>query len=92
MQRFIGLDVHGQSCTMVVIGPSAWMLGQHVVETNAKAVIDQIHAVAGDKHLCMEEGTQSGWLYEVLPPLTAHEDVADHRSLSRHLGDRDKQP
>jgi transposase len=68
MQRFIGLDVHGQSCTMVVMGPSGRRLGQHVVETNAKALIDQIRAVAGDKHLCMEEGTQSEWLYEVLEP------------------------
>jgi transposase len=66
MQRFIGLDVHGQSCTLTVMGPSGRRLGQHVVETNAKALIERIRSIAGDKYVCMEEGTQSEWLWEVL--------------------------
>src|SRR5579884_1664549 len=66
MQRFIGLDVHGQSCTLVVMGPSGRRLGEHVVETNAGALIEKMRSIAGDKHVCMEEGTQSEWLCEVL--------------------------
>jgi transposase len=66
MQRFIGLDVHGQSCTLVVMGPSGRRLGEHVVETSATALIERIRSIAGDKHVCMEEGTHSEWLYEVL--------------------------
>src|SRR5215472_16985945 len=68
MQRFIGLDAHGQSCTLCVMGPSGRKLGEHVVETNAKALVDRIRSVAGDKYICMEEGTHSEWLYEVLEP------------------------
>jgi transposase len=68
MERFIGLDVHGQSCTLVVMGPSGRRLGKHVVETNAKALIEVMRSIAGDKYACMEEGTQSEWLYEVLEP------------------------
>jgi transposase len=68
MQRFIGLDVHGQSCTLVVMGPSGRRLGQHVVETSAKTLIERMRSIAGDKHVCMEEGTHSEWLYEVLDP------------------------
>jgi transposase len=68
MQRFIGLDVHGQSCTLVVMGPSGRRLGEHVVETSAKALIERMRSIAGDKYVCMEEGTQSEWLCEVLEP------------------------
>ena len=68
MQRFIGLDVHGQSCTLVVMGPSGRRLGEHVVETSAKVLIERMRSIPGDKYVCMEEGTQSEWLYEVLEP------------------------
>lgn len=68
MQRFIGLDAHGQSCTLCVMGPSGRQLGRHVVETNGKALVELVRSIAGDRHLCMEEGTQSEWLYEILEP------------------------
>lgn len=68
MQRFIGLDVHGQSCTLVVMGPSGRRLGQHVVETSATLLIELVRSIAGDKLVCMEEGTQSEWLCEALEP------------------------
>jgi transposase len=68
MQRFIGMDVHGQSCTLVVMGPSGRRLGEHVVETNAKVLIERMRSIAGDKYVCMEEGTQCEWLCEVLAP------------------------
>jgi transposase len=68
MQRFIGLDAHGQSCTLCVMGPSGRRLGRHVVETNGKALVEQIRSIAGERHVCMEEGTHSEWLHEVLQP------------------------
>lgn len=68
MQRFIGLDAHGQSCTLCVMGPSGKRLAHHVVETNGKALVEKIRSIAGERHVCMEEGTQSEWLYEVLQP------------------------
>ena len=39
-----------------------------VVETNGAALVEFLETVAGRKHLCLEEGTQSGWLYEILSP------------------------
>ena len=57
MQRFIGLDAHGQSCTLCVMGPSGRRLGHHVVETNGKALVQQLRSIAGERHVCMEEGT-----------------------------------
>jgi len=68
MSRYIGLDAHAKSCTLAVIGPSGRRLGSQVVETNGAALIAAIGAVARPRHLCLEEGTQSAWLYEILAP------------------------
>ncbi len=68
MDRYIGLDAHTSSCTIATIGQSGKRLQSHVVETNAKALIEVIRAVPKDRHLCLEEGPHSNWLYEVLSP------------------------
>ena len=68
MDRYMGLDAHTSSCTVATIGPSGKRLQSHVVETNAKALIEVIRAVPKDRHLCLEEGPHSNWLYEVLAP------------------------
>lgn len=68
MERFIGLDAHGQSCTLCVMGPSGKRLAHHVVETNGKALVELMRSIPGDRHVCMEEGTHSEWLHEILHP------------------------
>jgi transposase len=68
MDRYIGLDVHAQSCTLAVLGPSGRRLKSQVVETNGKVLVDAVLGVAGRRHLCLEEGTQSAWLHELLSP------------------------
>ena len=68
MERYIGLDAHASSCTIAVMGPDGKRLGSYVVETNAKALIEVIRSIPGHRHLCLEEGTLAGWLYEVLSP------------------------
>jgi hypothetical protein len=68
MDRYIGLDAHSSSCTVGVIGPSGKRLQTQVLETNARVLIDFIRTIPVTRHLCLEEGTQSNWLYEVLSP------------------------
>ena len=68
MERYIGLDAHGASCTFGVIGPSGRKLRQDVVETNGAALVQYLRNIPGRKHLCLEEGTHSAWLYEILSP------------------------
>jgi len=68
MHRYIGLDVHAASTTFAVLGESGRRLGTHVVETHGQALVEQLKAIAGKKHVCLEEGTQSAWLYEILSP------------------------
>ena|SRR5450432_4838214 len=68
MEKYIGLDVHSTSCTAVVVDARGKQLSTHVIETNGQALINFIKTQAGRIHLCMEEGTQSGWLAEILSP------------------------
>ncbi len=49
MDRYIGLDVHASSCTLGVVGPSGTRRGLHVVETNAKALIEVLRSIPGPR-------------------------------------------
>jgi transposase len=68
MQRYIGLDVHAASTTVAVLGPSGRRLGTHVVETHGQVLVEKLKSIPGQRHICLEEGTQSAWLYEILSP------------------------
>jgi transposase len=68
MHRYIGLDVHMQSSTLAVVGPSGKRLQAQVLETNGSTLIRALRGIPRPRHLCFEEGTQSAWLYEVLKP------------------------
>jgi hypothetical protein len=38
------------------------------VATNGQEIVECLRAISGQRHVCFEEGTQSGWLYEILEP------------------------
>lgn len=66
MEGYIGLDVHAQSCTLAVVSGTGRRLKQEVVETNGAALKQALRAIPSPKKICLEEGTQSAWLYELL--------------------------
>ena len=68
MERYVGLDAHAQSCTLAVMGPTGRRLSSRVVETSGQVLKQAIRDIPGRIHLCLEEGTQSSWLYEILEP------------------------
>jgi len=68
MDRYVGLDAHAESCTLGVLGPSGKRLKSMVVETNGQALLEAVRSIPGRIHLCLEEGTQSAWLHELLSP------------------------
>jgi transposase len=43
-------------------------LRHDVVETQGSALVGYLRSIPGRKHLCLEEGTHSAWLYEILSP------------------------
>lgn len=82
MDKYIGLDVHAISCTAAVVNGQGRRLGSHVIETNGKALVEFFKAQKGNVRLCMEEGTQSTWLVEILSAYV-DEVVVVHVSESR---------
>ena len=71
MESYVGLDGHARSCTLAVESASGRRLSSRVVETNGRALVEAIREIPGEVHLCIEEGTQSAWLHEVLSPHVA---------------------
>ena len=53
MDRYIGLDTHASSCTLRIVGPSGRRLGSHLVETNARALIEMLRGIPRNRHLCL---------------------------------------
>ncbi len=45
MESYIGLDANAASCALGVVGASGKRLGSHVVETNARALIEVLDGV-----------------------------------------------
>jgi hypothetical protein len=76
MERYLGLDVHAKSCSLAVISESGRRLRDFVVKTNGQALVEALRVIPGRKHLCIEEGTQSAWLYKILKPHVAELAVA----------------
>ncbi len=68
MDRYIGIDAHLTSCTVATMGPSGKKLNCNVVETSGKALVSAIKLIPGKRHVCIEEGGFSEWLYEILRP------------------------
>jgi transposase len=68
MERYIGIDVHAQSCTVSVKGSSGKLLKTEVVQTRGEALVESVRKVSGRKYVCIEEGTQSQWMHELLLP------------------------
>lgn len=68
MDRYIGIDAHTESSTIVVMGPSGKRIRQQVVDTQASVLIEFLKGVAGSKYVCIEEGQLAEWLLEALAP------------------------
>ncbi len=71
MQRYLGLDVHRDSTTVVVLSATGKRVRREVVETNGQALVGFLRGLAGRLHLCLEEGEWSQWLTEILSPHAA---------------------
>lgn len=68
MERYLGLDVHRDSTTVVMLSATGKRVRREQVETNGQALVGYLKALAGRLHLCLEEGEWSQWLVEILSP------------------------
>lgn len=71
MERYLGMDVHADSCTICVLSASGQQSRRDVVETRAPALQEYFRSLSGTLHLCVEETEWSEWLVEILSPHVA---------------------
>ncbi len=71
MERYIGIDVHRDSSTICILNVGGKRVQREVVETNGQALVSSMGMLSGSLHVCIEEGTWSEWLYEILSPHVA---------------------
>jgi transposase len=64
--KFIGLDVHKTSISAAVIDGDGKLVMQSTFATDAAAILGFIHGLRGSVRVTFEEGTHSGWLYDLL--------------------------
>lgn len=76
-KKYIGLDVHGASTTMVVLDEKGKMVQESVFQTTAAELRACVSSIRGLKDLTFEEGTMSAWLYGLLRPLVSRLIVCD---------------
>lgn len=88
MQRFIGIDVHQASSTIAVLSQSGKRLRSDVVETKAKAIVAHLKRIGGEKRVCLEDGCQAAWLYEVLLPHVEEVAVVNVRRRNEFKSDK----
>jgi len=77
--KYIGMDVHKTSTSIVVLNTSGRVVTSAVVETQAQALVAFIQGQRGTLHLTFEEGTYAAWLYDLLAPHVSRLVVCDPR-------------
>jgi hypothetical protein len=77
--KYIGLDVHQATISVVVLDSAGKLVMEAILETKAETILQFIHGLRGSLHVTLEEGTCAAWLHDVLKPHVAHVLVCDPR-------------
>jgi transposase len=77
--KYVGLDVHRDTISVVVLEESGKMVMQTILATQSGAILDFVGGLRGTIHLTFEEGTHSAWLHDLLARRVARVVVCDPR-------------
>ena len=77
--KYIGLDVHQATISVVVLDCTGHLLMESIIETKAATILQLIHGLSGSLHVTFEEGTCAAWLHDLLKPHVAKVVVCDPR-------------
>jgi len=77
--KYVGLDVHRDTISVVVLEESGKMVMQTTLATQSGALLDLVGGLRGTVHLTFEEGTHSAWLHDLLVRRVARVVVCDPR-------------
>ena len=76
---YVGMDVHGASIVIVTLNGAGKVVEQVILETSAERVRKYLKQLRGNVQVTFEEGTQAGWLYDIVQPLVSKVVVCDPR-------------
>ena len=77
--KYVGLDVHRDTISVAVLNVDGKLVMQSVIAPRATTVVDFLRGLRGTLHVTCEEGTHSGWLYDLLVRRVAHVVVCNPR-------------
>jgi len=77
--KYIGMDVHQTSTSIVVLNAAGRRVTSALVETQAQALVGFLKGQRGTLHLTFEEGTWAAWLHDLLAPYVSRLVVCDPR-------------
>ena len=66
MDRYIGLDVHAQTTTLVALSATGKRVAERTLETHGTVLLQAVREIAGTLHVCLEEGMHAEWICELL--------------------------
>src|SRR5215467_13584776 len=66
--KYIGMDVHKESISIVVMNSAGKVVMECVIETKASTIVQFIDGLRGELRVTLEEGTWAAWLYDLLKP------------------------
>src|ERR1700680_3585243 len=77
--KYIGLDVHQATISVVVLDFTGHLVMESIIETKAATILQLFHGLSGSLHVTFEEGTCAAWLHDLLQPHVTKVVVCDPR-------------
>ena len=77
--KYIGLDVHQETISAVVLDSTGRLVMELILETKAATVLQFVHGLRGSLHVTLEVGTCAAWLHDLLKPHVTKVVVCDPR-------------
>ena len=75
--KYIGLDVHQATISVVVLDGAGHLVMESIIETKAATILQLLHGLARSLQVTFEEGTRAAWLHDLLKPRVAKVVVCD---------------
>ena len=91
-EKYIGLDVHQATISVVVMDSRGKVVMESVLETKAATILEFFAGLRGTLSVTFEEGTWAAWLYDLLKPHVAKLVVCNPRknALLKHGNKSDR--
>jgi hypothetical protein len=77
--KYIGMDVHKEAISIVVMNSAGKVVMESILETKAATILQFIRGLRGNLLVTFEEGTWAAWLYDLLKPYVTKVTVCNPR-------------